>query len=87
MTAAVLLTCRLLFRLKLSGNEMTPNGSPSTGATPNATPRNDEKAAAIAALTDLMDELEELSVRVDAHKFQLLFPFMNSELLCTIIWI
>lgn len=66
---------------------MTPNGSPSTGATPNATPRNDEKAAAIAALTDLMDELEELSVRVDAHKFQLLFPFMNSELLCTIICI
>ncbi|XP_046650751.1 uncharacterized protein LOC124341846 isoform X1 [Daphnia pulicaria] len=49
-------------RLKLSGNEMTPNGSPSTGATPNATPRNDEKAAAIAALTDLMDELEELSL-------------------------
>lgn len=56
--------CLLLWiRLKLSGNEMTPDGSPSIGATPNATPRNDEKAAAIAALTDLMEELEELSVR------------------------
>ncbi len=56
--------CLLLWiRLKLSGNEMTPDGSPSISATPNATPRNDEKAAAIAALTDLMEELEELSVR------------------------
>lgn len=56
---------------------MTPNGSPSIGATPNATPRNDEKAAAIAALTDLMDELEELSVRVAHAHFS--FPFHNSE--------
>jgi hypothetical protein len=61
----VLVYCLLLWiRLKLSGNEMTPDGSPSIGATPNATPRNDEKAAAIAALTDLMEELEELSVRI-----------------------
>ncbi|KAK4023985.1 hypothetical protein OUZ56_009376 [Daphnia magna] len=49
-------------RLKLSSNDMASDGSSSIGATSNTTPRDNDKAAAIAALTDLMEELEELSI-------------------------
>ncbi|KAI9556166.1 hypothetical protein GHT06_018740 [Daphnia sinensis] len=49
-------------RLKLSSNDMASGGSSSIGASSNTTPRDNEKAAAIAALTDLMEELEELSI-------------------------
>ena len=45
-------------RLKLTSGELTSGrGSPSIGAS-----AADEQAAAIAALTDLMEELEELGV-------------------------
>ncbi|XP_057374814.1 uncharacterized protein LOC130695663 [Daphnia carinata] len=49
-------------RLKLSSNDVASGGPSSIGATSNTTPRDNEKAAAIAALTDLMEELEELSI-------------------------
>lgn len=53
-------------RLKLTSGELTSGrGSPSIGATPIP----EEKAAAIAALTDLMEELEELGVRIHFEIF------------------
>ncbi len=56
-------------RLKLTSGELTSGmGSPSIGATPIP----EEKAAAIAALTDLMEELEELGVRIHFEIFKIL---------------